>query len=93
MPELPVFVHDIEYTGKSYTEEVTSIHTEPGEKDAENIVLLALNEIAWTLNPHGNDVHCNPVVIGYLLITEDGMILLITLEKVAEEIRSYLEEQ
>lgn len=33
-------------------------------------MLSALDEIAWTLNLRGNDVHCNPVVVSYLLITE-----------------------
>ena len=56
-------------------------------------MLSALDEIAWTLNLRGNDVHCNPVVISYLLITEDSTILFIAPEKVTEEVRNYLKEQ
>lgn len=93
MPESPAFVYDIEYAGKSCTEKIASIRTELKKKGAESVMLSALDEIAWTLNLRGNDVHCNPVVISYLLITEDSTILFITPEKVTEEVRNYLKEQ
>ena len=54
-------------------------------------MLSALDEIAWTLNLRGNDVHCNPVVVSYLLITEKKAVLFIAPEKVTEEVRNYLE--
>lgn len=44
-------------------------------------MLSALDEIAWTLNLRGNDVHCNPVVVSYLLITEKKAVLFIAPEK------------
>lgn len=90
MPESPAFVYDIEYAGKSCTEKIASIRTELKKKGAESVMLSALDEIAWTLNLRGNDVHCNPVVISYLLITEDSTILFIAPEKVTEEVRNYL---
>ncbi len=93
MPESPAFVYDIEYAGKSCTEKIASIRTELKKKGAESVMLSALDEIAWTLNLRGNDVHCNPVVISYLLITEDSTILFIAPEKVTEEVRNYLKEQ
>lgn len=93
MPESPAFVYNIEYAGKSCTEKIASIRTELKKKGAESVMLSALDEIAWTLNLRGNDVHCNPVVISYLLITEDSTILFIAPEKVTEEVRNYLKEQ
>ena len=57
------------------------------------MMLSALDEIAWTLNLRGNDVHCNPVVVSYLLITEKKAVLFIAPEKVTEGVRNYLEEQ
>lgn len=70
MPESPAFVYDIKYAGKSCSEKIAAIRTELKKKSAESVMLSALDEIAWTLNLRGNDVHCNPVVVSYLLITE-----------------------
>ena len=93
MPESPAFVYDIKYAGKSCSEKIAAIRTELKKKSAESVMLSALDEIAWTLNLRGNDVHCNPVVVSYLLITEKKAVLFIAPEKVTEEVRNYLEEQ
>lgn len=93
MPESPAFVYDIKYAGKSCSEKIAAIRTELKKKSAESVMLSALDEIAWSLNLRGNDVHCNPVVVSYLLITEKKAVLFIAPEKVTEEVRNYLEEQ
>ena len=93
MLESPAFVYDIKYAGKSCSEKIAAIRTELKKKSAESVMLSALDEIAWTLNLRGNDVHCNPVVVSYLLITEKKAVLFIAPEKVPEEVRNYLEEQ
>lgn len=93
MPESPAFVYDIKYAGKSCSEKIAAIRTELKKKSAESVMLSALDEIAWTLNLRGNDVHCNPVVVNYLLITEKKAVLFIAPEKVTEEVRNYLEKQ
>ena len=93
MPESPAFVYDIKYAGKSCSEKIAAIRTELKKKSAESVMLSALDEIAWTLNLRGNDVHCNPVVVSYLLITEKKAVLFIAPEKVTEEVRNYLEKQ
>lgn len=66
----------------------------PGDEKSEADVLLvsALDEIAWTLNIRGNDVHCNPVVVSYLIINEQETHFFIQPEKVTEELSAYLEE-
>lgn len=93
MPESSAFVYDIKYAGKSCSEKIAAIRTELKKKSAESVMLSALDEIAWTLNLRGNDVHCNPVVVSYLLITEKKAVLFIAPEKVTEEVRNYLEKQ
>jgi Xaa-Pro aminopeptidase len=54
-------------------------------------LLSALDEIAWTLNLRCNDVHCNPVFISYLLITDKNYTLYIYREKITPEVMAYLE--
>ena len=93
IPDSPAFVYDIEYAGKSCEEKVTAIRAELTKKGAYALFLSALDEIAWTLNLRGNDVHCNPVVVSYLLNTQDDVIYFISPEKVTKEVNEYLKEQ
>lgn len=93
LPATPAFVYDIKYAGKSCAEKVASIRAEMQKKGVVALFLSALDEIAWTLNLRGSDVHCNPVVISYLLITRDEVIYFISPEKVTEEVAAYLRGQ
>ena len=93
IPNSPAFVYDIEYAGKSCEEKVAAIRAELTKKGAYALFLSALDEIAWTLNLRGNDVHCNPVVVSYLLTTQDDVIYFISPEKVTKEVNEYLKEQ
>ena len=70
MPEAPAFIHDTKYAGKSCMEKISIIREEMKKCNAKALLLPALDEIAWTLNLRGNDVHCNPVIVSYLLIEE-----------------------
>ena len=55
--------------------------------------LSSLDEIAWTLNLRGSDVHCNPVIVSYLLVTQDEVVYFISPEKITQEVNEYLQEQ
>ena len=46
-------------------------------------------KIAWLLNIRGNDVHCNPVVVSYLLIEKNAVHYFIQPQKVTAELTSY----
>ena len=92
MPLTPVFILGEERTGASCTEKINRIRKAIAKNGASAIVLSALDEIAWTLNLRGDDVHCNPVFISYLLISEEGYTLYILEEKITDEVRAYLKE-
>ena len=92
MPQTPIFILGEERTGASCTEKINCIREAISANGASAIILSALDEIAWTLNLRGNDVHCNPVFISYLLISEEGYTLYILEEKITDEVRSYLKE-
>lgn len=93
IPDAPAFVYDIKYAGKSCKEKVAAIREELKKKGVYALFLSALDEIAWTLNLRGSDVHCNPVVVSYLLITQDEVVYFISPEKVMPEVKAYLQEQ
>lgn len=92
MPEAPAFVYGTEYAGKSCPEKLAAIRTEIKKTGAEALLISALDEIAWTLNIRGNDVHCNPVVVSYLLISEHEVHFFILPQKITEELSAYLKE-
>lgn len=93
IPDAPAYVYDIKYAGKSCKEKVAAIREELKKKGVYALFLSALDEIAWTLNLRGSDVHCNPVVVSYLLITQDEVVYFISLEKMTPEVKAYLQEQ
>ena len=90
LPQSPVFILDETKTGASCSEKIGRIQEAIAKNGASAIILSALDEIAWTLNLRGKDVHCNPVFISYLLITKENYTLYILEEKITSEIRSYL---
>ena len=92
LPQTPVFIHGLEYAGVSCSEKISKIKESIKSKGATSIILSSLDEIAWTLNLRGDDVHCNPLFISYLFLSENKNTLYILEEKVTEEVRSYLKE-
>ena len=93
MPDAPAFIYDVKYAGKSCGEKVAAIRTELKEKGIFALFLSSLDEIAWTLNLRGSYVHCNPVIVSYLLVTQDEVVYFISPEKITQEVNEYLQEQ
>ncbi len=93
MPDAPAFIYDVKYAGKSCGEKVAAIRTELKKKGVFALFLSSLDEIAWTLNLRGSDVHCNPVIVSYLLVTQDEVVYFISPEKITQEVNKYLQEQ
>ena len=93
MPDAPAFIYDVKYAGKSCGEKVAAIRTELKKKGIFALFLSSLDEIAWTLNLRGSDVHCNPVIGSYLLVTQDEVVYFISPEKITQEVNEYLQEQ
>ncbi len=89
MPLAPAFVYDTKYTGKSFTEKLSAVRKKMKAAGAESLLLSALDEIAWLLNIRGSDVHCNPVVVSYLLIERYEIHCFIQPQKVTAELASY----
>ena len=90
LPKTPVFILDETRTGASCTEKIYRIQEAIAKNGASAIILSALDEISWTLNLRGSDVHCNPVFISYLLLSKEGYTLYILEDKITDEVRAYL---
>ena len=92
MPQAPAFIHDMKYAGHTCAEKLEAIRAEMKKAKADSLLLSALDEIAWTLNLRGSDVHCNPVVVSYLLIGENEAHYFINSQKVTPEVAAHLHE-
>ena len=92
MPQAPAFIYDTKYAGRTCTEKLEAIRAEMKKAGADSLLLSALDEIAWTLNLRGSDVHCNPVVVSYLLIGRDEAHYFINSRKVTPEVAAHLHE-
>ena len=71
----PVMELDIKWTGESRTDKIARIRKAMEEKEADTFVLTSLDDIAWLLNIRGGDVHCCPVVLSYLIMTQKAIKL------------------
>lgn len=89
MPLAPAFVYDTKYAGMSFTEKLPAVRQAMEATGADSLLLSALDEIAWLLNIRGNDVHCNPVVVSYLLIEKDKVNYFVQPQKITPELAEY----
>lgn len=54
-------------------------------------VLTSLDDIAWLLNIRGNDIAYNPVVLSYVIVTEDKLYLFVNEEVLHGEAYPYID--
>lgn len=87
----PVMELDVRWTGKSRADKIAEIREQMKAKEADTFILTSLDDIAWLLNIRGNDIHCCPVVLSYLVMMENELRLYANAAAFSEEIRSNLE--
>jgi len=93
IPENPVEIYPLEYAGESVCDKIARIRKALREKHADGMLMAALDDIAWTLNLRGSDVHCNPVFVSYLLISSKDVTLYINKAKLSPEVMAYLKAE
>ena len=93
IPVTPIEVHSLEYAGESTTSKLSRIRMALRSLHADGMLVSALDDIAWTLNLRGSDVHCNPVFVSYLLIDTKTTTLFINDEKLTPDVKAYLTAQ
>lgn len=90
IPSDMAIVHPQKYAGESAQSKIARIRQVLRERHVEGMLVSALDDIAWALNIRGTDVHCNPVVVSYLLITMDSVTLYINSDKLTPVVREHL---
>ncbi len=90
VPQNKISIHPLEYAGESCASKLARIRARLKDMHACGMLAAALDDIAWTLNLRGTDVHCNPVFVSYLLITPERATLFVDDSKLDDSVREYL---
>jgi len=77
--------------GRSMEDKLTWLRGILSENEANLHVLSALDAICWLLNIRGSDIPYNPVVVSYVIVTQDACLLFIDATKVTKELSQHLE--
>ena len=90
VPLNPVSIQPIEYAGESCHDKLGRIRSNLLRRGAGGMLMTQLDDIAWTLNLRGTDVHCTPVFVAWLIVAEEVAVLYVKDEKLSPEVIEYL---
>lgn len=88
----PVFLLEETYTGRSASDKISALR-EAMKKEGANVhILTSLYDIAWLLNLRGGDIESVPVILSYLILTEQKCIWFLQEEVLDAAVGAYLKE-
>jgi len=93
IPENPVEIYPLKYAGEAAHDKIARVRKALRAQHADGMLMSSLDDIAWTLNLRGTDVHCNPVFVSYLLISSKDVTLYINKVKLSPEVEAYLQAE
>ena len=91
LPAAAVYAHPADMAAHSRREKLQKIRKSLADAGANAHFMLALDDIAWTLNLRGADIAFNPLFISYLLVEAEKATLFIRPEKIPAALRTELE--
>ena len=72
IPVTPITTLDVDtFGGISRQDKISWLRKWMLLEEVDRVLLTSLDEIAWMLNVRGNDIEYNPLVISYLLVSQD----------------------
>ncbi|WP_341833087.1 aminopeptidase P family protein [Sphingobacterium thalpophilum] len=93
LPKAQAYLLDENITGQSTVSKIEAVRAEMKKNRTEAHLISSLDDLAWLLNIRGQDVPCNPVVLGFVLITAEKATLYIEPSKLTtqatEELKGY----
>ena len=93
IPENPIEIYPMKYAGEMAHDKIARVRQALRERHADGMLMSSLDDIAWTLNLRGSDVHCTPVFVSYLLISSKDVTLYINKVKLSPEVMTYLKAE
>lgn len=87
----PAWLMDTKTAGQSRAERIARVREEMQKTGADIFLLTSLDDICWLLNIRGGDVLFTPVVLSYLMMTDQDVILYVNENIFRQEDRRRLE--
>lgn len=91
LPQSPIFLHSVEFAGRSRMEKIREVRAWMQKKGARYFLLTSLEDIAWLFNIRGADIPNIPVVIANAVLSLKQCRLFVDPSKVSPDVRSQLE--
>ena len=91
VPLHPIVLHPIEYSGESTADKLSRLRHELLRLGADGMLMTQLDDIAWTLNLRGSDVHCTPFFVAWLIVGSDSATLFTKESKLTPDVKAYLD--
>jgi len=92
LPTSPAFLLDESTTGEDTVSKLNRIREKMKAKRVSAHLISSLDDLAWLLNIRGNDVPCNPVVLGFVLLAGNEITLFIDPNKLGDADKASLEQ-
>lgn len=92
IPTAPIVPQPLEYAGEDVASKLMRIRQALRQVHADGMLMASLDDIVWTLNLRGSDVHCNPVFVSYLLISSRSATLFVDEAKLTPAARQHLQQ-
>ena len=93
LPKAQAYLLGEHITGQSTVSKIEAVRAEMKKNRTATHLISSLDDLAWLLNIRGQDVPCNPVVLGFVLITAESATLYIEPSKLTaqatEELKGY----
>jgi Xaa-Pro aminopeptidase len=92
IPKSKAFSLSEKYAGLGRIEKIKKIQEKMNDANASFHLMATLDDIAWTLNLRGNDIHTNPVNIAFVLIAPLKVTLFLNVLKIDNKLKSELNQ-
>ncbi|MTK52886.1 aminopeptidase P family protein [Paludibacter sp.] len=93
LPDAPVMIFSVEYSGKSAKDKIAGIREIMTKKGVDTYLFTALDEIAWIFNIRCSDVDYNPVAIAFGAIDRQKATLFVNPSKISHNVAAMLADE
>lgn len=91
LPNTPVIDHDVVYCGSSREEKIAEVRAILDQKNADYLLISALDEVAWLFNIRAADIDFTPLPISYALVGHSDCMLFADRNRFDEQLLTDLQ--
>ncbi len=93
IPKNKIFTLPVDIAGETVKSKINRVNEELKKLNADGVIVVTIDTIAWLFNLRGNDVDYNPVAVAYAYVSESETMLFINPDKLTDETANFYKEQ